>query len=676
MSRVPTYGGSQVRMNPLPGAREAGRQASEDPASLGAGVGATIAQGGLVMNRELIAHQQDELLRQDQARVVAAEASVSQWELDTIIKGPDAALQQYGINAFGVPDKVQKSWEEKVGPIREALSNDRQKLAFDRAIAGRKEAIDRQVNAHVMGQMRAVEKQSNDSYIENSYQMAVANANDPERVAAEIDNSRVHAGLFAQTSGMDAETTKRYVASVTSNIHEGVIDRLTATGQYVKAKNYFDAAKDEIDVRKVNGLRDGLEVSGVRAQSHVLALNILSGKTAGMIEPGNIDLGNRPQVKTPDGRIATVRSIGIEEDGKYVLIPTVSHDGEIMDNDAAIAYYRKTGEFLGKFNSEEASDHYAEVLHQRQERMVNGGSGEPTLPEILDETDKIENDQVRDATVARVKERYAVNRQNQADQSAAENAAHRTAVDTAYANATDAVTATHLLSAIKPMDWAAMTPEMQKSTTAYAKTLSEGKKVETDLGLFLPLIKMAGNPVTAQEFAKIDFNAAKYLNTISASDRIKMTELQATIMKGTADDLVKAIHPLRTMDQMVDSVLLSRGIDPNRRSTDSTIKDPAITKQIDALWMRLEEAVAAKKREAKRDFLTSAEQQEIVDRIHIEDAQNFYFAADKPLTIDLSAPGATVGGTDRTLAIQILREKGMDITEANIRGVVSGRGAH
>lgn len=89
---------------------------------------------------------------------------------------------------------------------------------------------------------------------------------------------------------------------------------------------------------------------------------------AGLLAPGNIDLGRRPKVKTSKG-IATVRSISINIDGNEVLIPTVSEDGRLLRTDQAVRQYRRTGKHLGIFKDVTSADAYAQTLHEQQQRM-------------------------------------------------------------------------------------------------------------------------------------------------------------------------------------------------------------------------------------------------------------------------------------------------------------------
>lgn len=86
---------------------------------------------------------------------------------------------------------------------------------------------------------------------------------------------------------------------------------------------------------------------------------------------GNIDLYNRPQVRNNDGSISTVRSMSFNDGQNEVLIPTVSNDGRIFSEDEAIDNYFKTGKYLGKFNTVEDANKYAQRLHNEQDRYYN-----------------------------------------------------------------------------------------------------------------------------------------------------------------------------------------------------------------------------------------------------------------------------------------------------------------
>ena len=93
---------------------------------------------------------------------------------------------------------------------------------------------------------------------------------------------------------------------------------------------------------------------------------------------GNIDLYNRPQYKNPDGSISTVYSMSFNDNGKEVLIPSIAYDSfgkpAKLTSDQAIQRYYDTGEYLGKFNTPEEADQYAEWLHEQQAKIYSNPS--------------------------------------------------------------------------------------------------------------------------------------------------------------------------------------------------------------------------------------------------------------------------------------------------------------
>ena len=94
------------------------------------------------------------------------------------------------------------------------------------------------------------------------------------------------------------------------------------------------------------------------------------------IEPGNIDLEDRPDVPNPRGGRSSVLSESHNIDGKEVLIPGVSTgpNARVLEGDEPLKQYRKTGKHLGKYRTPEAATAAGNWIHIEQTAMGVKGS--------------------------------------------------------------------------------------------------------------------------------------------------------------------------------------------------------------------------------------------------------------------------------------------------------------
>ena len=97
----------------------------------------------------------------------------------------------------------------------------------------------------------------------------------------------------------------------------------------------------------------------------------LPGDWGGVVEPGNINLMNRPSVKNPAGGTSSVYSMSIGMDDREYLIPRVSDDGRLLTEEEAIREFERTGRHLGAFKSPDFATAYADALHRQQASLGN-----------------------------------------------------------------------------------------------------------------------------------------------------------------------------------------------------------------------------------------------------------------------------------------------------------------
>lgn len=199
-----------------------------------------------------------------------------------------------------------------------------------------------------------------------------------EEYGKSVDVLMDTASRAAYASGMDPD----HVTEALGTINR-VYDSLSQGGMMAPDKAE-EARKKHISRFFEKGVMSLAEKDASSADEY-LREHIYSGKVDSKVrpvEPGNIDLSNRPIVHNEDGSISTVRSMSFEEGGREVLIPTVAEDGSrILSDKEAIQQYKDTGHHLGKFDTPKDATSYAKSLHKQQEAMYGG---EPDLRGILE----------------------------------------------------------------------------------------------------------------------------------------------------------------------------------------------------------------------------------------------------------------------------------------------------
>lgn len=183
---------------------------------------------------------------------------------------------------------------------------------------------------------------------------------------------------LAELDAIDAEIARNPVLNINE---EEVARRRGLTEDFIRARGFaglvrraFREQGPDAALAMIQGALPGVGNAGEPLP--VMVTPGAGSRPSGMVERGNINLASRPEVTNPDGSISTVRSITVEADGTFLLIPTVTDDGRVVSDEDALASFNESGRHLGAFETQEAADAYAETLSADQ---AAGRTGQPLL---------------------------------------------------------------------------------------------------------------------------------------------------------------------------------------------------------------------------------------------------------------------------------------------------------
>jgi hypothetical protein len=273
MPTVPMYN-EQARPEALPGVRVA-VDAPID--AFGAGKGTqemTEAFSKVGQAAAKIAEQEKK--KADELALMDADFKLSTLQTKLLRDPQNGALNKRGKDAFGTPGEVMNGFSTGADQIEGGLSNDEQKIAFRKVALGRMAEVDKTVQEHVAGQIKAYDDTTTDSYIANERNSAADNYKDPTAVANSAERQRQAIVAYAGRNGLPDEWVKQKMVDVESKTHVEVISRMLANGEDQLAKQYYEQVSPNISGGDKVALDKALEEGSLRGESQRKTDSILS----------------------------------------------------------------------------------------------------------------------------------------------------------------------------------------------------------------------------------------------------------------------------------------------------------------------------------------------------------------------------------------------------------------
>jgi hypothetical protein len=188
----------------------------------------------------------------DQTALLAADSQASALQNQIQIN----TGKMLGKDAMGAPDYASKQWSDGVNQIQSGLYNNAQKMAFARSVASRGDELNKTVQSHVGTQMQAFADNETQGFLDTSKNAAVLNANDDDRVQAELDRQTAVTQDLASRKGIpqDSQQYQNLLTNTLSQTNKAVLQaRLDkdSPDNVQQAKDYFDDHKDQMTAADV-----------------------------------------------------------------------------------------------------------------------------------------------------------------------------------------------------------------------------------------------------------------------------------------------------------------------------------------------------------------------------------------------------------------------------------------
>jgi len=285
MPRVETYGPGTVAPTALPSAR---RQAHETVASQGGAIGAALADvGAQVANRAITTYDQFTRVERQRADEVANLTTVRRFnELENaLLHDPESGiLAKTGLAPMEGRDQVLEAFDTASGEIGAGLTTDEQRIFFAQQKVARRGSVADRVDTHASNQLQVYEAREMDALLTSTVNTAIANATDrvngPRIIAEQLAAQEQAIDTVGPRRGLGPDARADLKAKLRSETHVGVIERLLAVDQDVRAQSYFEGVQDQItDAKERTRVTALLEAGSLRGRAQRTSDAILATAT-------------------------------------------------------------------------------------------------------------------------------------------------------------------------------------------------------------------------------------------------------------------------------------------------------------------------------------------------------------------------------------------------------------
>lgn len=224
---------------------------------------AQAAEGILKTGRDAVSEQKKQA---DDAVSMKVYDQLLQTKNDLLYNPKTGAMTRRGENALGVSEEYQGNFDKYAAEVEKTLSNDDQRIMFSRMKARVATDLNDNLQRHTYSEAEKLKVEIANSTMKSVTDDAVLNWHQPGKVDEAISMVKDIARQRAEADGLgDIAPQKEKEAA--SKVYAGIVDRMLATGDDLKAKEYYETVKTEMTAEDSKQILGSLKLGATRGEA-------------------------------------------------------------------------------------------------------------------------------------------------------------------------------------------------------------------------------------------------------------------------------------------------------------------------------------------------------------------------------------------------------------------------